>query len=134
MAVRAIYLSDDEMDKLGFRGLASVEDKFMLIRKCNFKHKSEMITKHIMTRAEAIALFKEYLAKDTGAERIVDFYIEAGMLEIKEEKENPIFEIISVEAVNSHIKIYANGQMEGVVGTVINRIPELIAKLKQNNS
>lgn len=41
--------------------------------------------KHIITRSEAIALIKQHLPKIFDAASVIDFYVAAGMLEIKEE-------------------------------------------------
>lgn len=46
----------------------------------------KMSTKHIMTRAEAIACFKKHMPDAGRAEPVIDFYVAAGMLEIKEEE------------------------------------------------
>lgn len=46
-----------------------------------------MPTKHKMTRAEAIECFKKHFPADVyPPSRVIDFYIEAGMLEIVEEE------------------------------------------------
>lgn len=124
----ASFTSDvNTLDYLTFR------DGIRFLKERKTEMQSSKPTKHIMTRAEAIELFKEHMpwtAHDAG--RVIDFYIAAGMLEIKEEEDKPIFEI---KAEGSHnVKIWANGRVEGISGTIINRIPELIAKLKQNNS
>ena len=72
-----------------------------------------------MTRKEAIdSLQKHCPVNNPGA--IIDFYIEAGMLEIVEEGSLPIFEII--EPNGNHVKIYKDGQISGISGTIINRI------------
>jgi hypothetical protein len=43
--------------------------------------------KHKMTRAEAVTLFADRMAiPKESSEKVIDFYIEAGMLEIVEEK------------------------------------------------
>lgn len=60
-----------------------------------YEHKGLKITdkpKHIMTRAEAIACFTKHMATPsaTSAERIIDFYIAAGMLEVKKEEDKTI--------------------------------------------
>jgi hypothetical protein len=39
-----------------------------------------------MTRAEAIELIKKHIPDAIGQDRVIDFYIEAGMLEIVKEK------------------------------------------------
>lgn len=39
-----------------------------------------------MTRAEAIMLLKKHLPSIFNGEKVVDFYIEAGMLKVEEEK------------------------------------------------
>lgn len=39
-----------------------------------------------MTRAEAIELIKKHMPDAIGHDQVIDFYIEAGMLEIVEEK------------------------------------------------
>lgn len=86
--------------------------------------------KHIMTRAEAIELFKEHMpAEYSKANRIIDFYIAAGMLEIKEEEEKPMFEIKCTDSP-LHIRIYSNGEITGINGIVINRIPEFMHDYK----
>lgn len=88
-------------------------------------------TKHIMTRAEAIVKLSEAMIGYHSVEKTIDFYVAAGMLEIKEEKEKPIFEIMCISHISdTHIKIYSNGRVEGIDGTIINRIPEFI----KNNS
>lgn len=46
-----------------------------------------MPTKHKMTRAEAIELLKKHFPCSGNENKTIDFYIEAGMLEIVEEKE-----------------------------------------------
>lgn len=86
--------------------------------------------KHIMTRAEAIELFKEHMPPEySKANRIIDFYIAAGMLEIKEEEEKPMFEIKCTDSP-LHIRIYSNGEITGINGIVINRIPEFMHDYK----
>lgn len=45
--------------------------------------------KHKMTRAEAITMIKRHMPDAQGHERVIDFYIEAGMLEIVEEPARP---------------------------------------------
>lgn len=50
----------------------------------HLKDKVKMPTKHIMTRAEAIAKLSEAMIGYHSVEKTIDFYIAAGMLEIKE--------------------------------------------------
>lgn len=90
---------------------------------------AKMPIKQIMTRAEATKIFEMV---DTGqAARWVDFFIAAGILEVKEEEEDkPIFEIKGIHGSPLHIKIWANGEVSGIQGTIINRIPEYL----KNNS
>lgn len=45
-----------------------------------------MTPKHKMTRQEAIACFEKHMPMAKGAPNIIDFYVEAGMLEIVEER------------------------------------------------
>lgn len=42
-----------------------------------------------MTRKEAIAAFRRHMPDAVNADKVVDFYIEAGMLEIVEEERSP---------------------------------------------
>lgn len=133
MVVKLIYVTDEEFDilsknlKMGGPDCNSLglENKIIFMRD-KFEEK-EMPT---LTRAEAIEKFQR-ASYFNNSEKIIDFYVKAGMLEVKEEEEKPIFEIKG-EIV--HIKIWPNGEVSGIKGIVINRIPELIAKLKQNNS
>lgn len=95
-------------------------------------------TKHIMTRAEVIDKIRNdvFGLTDTGqATKWADFFIAAGMLEIKEEEEKPIFELKYPSGVHAY-KIWSNGRVEGFNDgvIVINRISELVAKLKQIDS
>lgn len=55
-----------------------------------FKENNKMPTKHIMTRAEAIECFTKHMPWTTGssAEKVINFYVAAGMLEIKEDNIN----------------------------------------------
>lgn len=92
MAAKLIYLTDEEFEIVAYctkkvSGLdrINLEHKLIFVRD-KFKEK-EMPTKHIMTRVEAIELVKKHLPEVwSSADRVVDFYIEAGMLEIKEEE------------------------------------------------
>lgn len=61
---------------------------------------SKMPTKHIMTRAEAIAKFHEARTGYHSAEKIIDFYIAAGMLEIKEEEKDDLAEWLVLKYVD----------------------------------
>lgn len=54
---------------------------------------AKLPTKHIMTRAEAIALITQHMPKIFDPASVIDFYVAAGMLEIKEE--NPISQILA---------------------------------------
>lgn len=85
----------------------------------------KMSAKQLMTRGEAIEYMRAISGNILQAEQIVNFFIKAGMLEVKEEKKNPIFEI---KGEFVHIKIWADGRMEGIKGIVINRIPEHLMK------
>lgn len=128
-----IYVTDEEFDVLSnnlqMGGLAfdsiSLENKIIFMRD-KFK---EIPTKQIMTREEAIDLIRNVFGiTNTGqGAKWINFFIDAGMLEVKKEEEQPIFEI---RHLDNHIKIWANGKVEGAVGTVINRIPQFL----KNNS
>lgn len=91
------------------------------------------------TKSEATQIVQNMVfgVTDTGqAERWVEAFEALGLVELKEEKEEePIFELKYPSGAHSY-KIWANGRIEGFNDgiVVINRIPELIAKLKQNNS
>lgn len=59
---------------------------------------NKMLAKHIMTRTEAIALFKEHIPfAGLMPERVIDFYVAAGMLEIKEEQLKEVIRLCSYE-------------------------------------
>lgn len=96
----------------------------------SWEQQNRMPTKSIMTRLEAINKLMSIFGNVLQAEGMIDFYITAGMLEIKEEENKPIFEI-KENGKPLHIKIWDNGRVEGIDAIVINRIPELVAKLKQ---
>lgn len=98
MAAKLIYVTDEEfsilakhlrMKDLGFDSL-SLERKIIFMRD-SFNEETKMPTKHIMTRVEAIDCFNKHMTTPsaTSAERIINFYVAAGMLEIKEEEELP---------------------------------------------
>lgn len=90
---------------------------------------NEMPTKHIMTRAEAIAKLSEaVVGPNYSAAKIIDFYIAAGMLEIKEETKTPIL----AELIQNKLK-------EKGINVSITIIGEVLAvnhavNYKQNNS
>lgn len=52
------------------------------------------VTKAKMTRKEAIECFKKHMPAVVNPERCIDFYIEAGMLEIVEEKKVVTIDIV----------------------------------------
>lgn len=83
---------------------------------------SPMPTKAKMTRAEAIKVMEKHLPFSNNVEKVIDFYVEAGMLDIVEEEKLPVFEIILNNLDQTHIKIYENGKVEGISGTIINRM------------
>lgn len=95
MAAKLIYLTDEEFDilskylKMGGKNCDStnLENKIIFMRD-KFRE-LEMPTKQVMTRAEAIIFVtnRVFGLTDTGqAVKWVDFFIAAGMLEVKEEE------------------------------------------------
>lgn len=50
--------------------------------------------KHIMTRAEAVSMLRNHMPLSESADRAIDFYIKAGMLEVVEEKKLSLAEKI----------------------------------------
>lgn len=116
-------------------GIGSNPDNFEVLNLPNIQFLKEeklMPTEPVMTREEAVAILKKHIPMVENAYKIIEFCIEVGMLEVKEEEEEkPIFEIKYPSG--SHVyKIWANGRIEGfnTEVTIINRIPELIVKLK----
>lgn len=91
MAGRIIYVTDAEFEILcSYLNMPCDIDSIDLNRKIIFmrdKEKEKEIPKikHVMTRAEAIECLAKH-APFTNPEKIIDFYIEAGMLEIKKEE------------------------------------------------
>ena len=85
-----------------------------------------------MTKQDAEKkLYEVGLYRDihTGKFLILEALMALGLIKLKEEEEKPAFEIKNKFGVE--IKIWANGRVEGIEGTIINRIPALIAEAKQ---
>lgn len=64
--------------------------------------------KHKMTRKEAIACFEKHMPMAYGAPSIIDFYVEAGMLEIVEENFN-----------KNDVRIIEFLQKSGISGSIV---------------
>lgn len=83
---------------------------------------TDMPTNPIMTRAEAIALFKEHLPSDYNkAERVIDFFITTGILEIKEEEETSFIQVVHKKLISEkgvNISITTVGLLLAVISSM----------------
>lgn len=135
MAARLIYLTDKEFDILSEK-LGMGRQRFdtiklnhtLIFMRAKLKENTQMQSK--ITKKEAIIKLENVVGITSAGQAAK--YIEAlevlGLIEFKKEEEKPIFEIYTHER---HIRIWANGQVHGIEGTIINRIPEYLTK---NNS